>query len=193
MARIPPIELGEGQPSDRDLLQTSMHPESLDESYRHLFSRPERNVHLTIGHNPAILDTFRTTNAEVYDGCGLSKREREIVILTVASESESRYEWHQHVRHALAAGFTRDEIRALGEGETDPFTDAEAALHRYVSAFVRETVDDSTHEELAAHVDTETLVGTAVLASRYVGLAKVLTAFDVETEEPFVGWDLEGL
>lgn len=156
MVRIPSIELDEEQPLDRDLLQTSMPPESLNESYRHLISRPERNVHLTIGHNQAIIETFRNTNAEVYDACGLSKREREIVILTVASESESRYEWHQHVRHAMAAGFTCEEIHTLDEGETETFTDAEAALHRYVPAFVRETVDDSTYEELADYFNIET-------------------------------------
>lgn len=193
MARIPPIDPDDVPESDRDLLRTRMSPESLDEAYRHLFSRTERNVHLTLANNPDLLETFRRTNAEVYDGAGLSKREREIVILTVAAETDSRYEWHQHVRHAMFAGFTPEEVRAIADGDPATFDEYETALHRYAAAFVRGTVDDATHAALADHVDEETLVGVAILASRYVGLAKVLEAFDVETEEPFVGWDLEGL
>lgn len=192
MARLPyrtPEEL-EG---DHDLLTSSMDAEDLPEEYQHLYSTNVRHVHRTIANNPDILEAFRTYNGAVWHDSGLGDRERELVILSIAGEVPSRYEWHQHVRHGLAVGLSEAEIVAAGAGDADAFEGSESALVAYAHAFARGEVDDALHEALAEYADDATIVGAGALAAAYLGLAHLLDALNVEPEEEFVGFELENL
>lgn len=192
MARVPYVD-PETFSGDPDLLRTSMDDEDLPEEYRDLFSTGSRHVHRAIGNNPAALRGFRESNATVWGESGLTDRQRELTILAVARASDSRYEWHQHVRHGLSVGLTPEEIRAVSGEEYDDFPEVEAALLAYASATGHGTVTDETFERFEAQFDRETVVGTTMLAGSYAGLARALDAMGVEPEEEFVGWDLEGL
>ncbi len=46
----------------------------------------------------------------------LSRRDTELVILRVAWQCSSTYEWHQHVLIALRVGLTPDENAAVADG-----------------------------------------------------------------------------
>lgn len=170
-----------------------MDPEDLDEEYQQLLSTQTRNVHRTLARNPAVLDAFRTSIGALWDVSELTARRRELTILATANQTRCRYEWHQHVRHALAVGLTEGEIRAIATEDLQPLAPEDTALVRYAQAFVDGTVDDAIHEAVATYVDDETIVAVAVLAGTYLGLAHVIDAFGVETEEGFVGWHLEAL
>ena len=192
MARVPYVD-PETFPGDRGLLETSMDDDDLPEPYREVFSTGTRHVHRAIGNSPAMLGGFRESNATVWGESGLTERERELTILAVARASDSRYEWHQHVRHGLSVGLTPDEIRAVGREAYDGFDDEEAALLAYASATARGTVDDGTFDRFAERFDRETVVGATMLAGSYAGLARSLDAMGVGPEEAFVGWDLAEL
>ena len=192
MARVPYVD-PEAFPDDPDLLVTSMDPEDLPEAYRGTFGTGPRHVHRAIGNSPGALRAFRGSIREFWHESGLSDRERELAILAAARGSDARYEWHQHVRHGLSVGLTPAEIRAIGREEYGGFDEAEAALLAYAVAAARGTVDDETFERFAEGFDRETAVGTTVLVGSYAGLARTLDAMAVEPEEPFVGWELEGL
>lgn len=193
MPRIGPADETELPPKRRDLLKTSMEPDELDEEYQQLLSTQRRNVHRTLAKNPTVLDTFRSAISALWDVPELTARKRELTILATASRARCRYEWHQHVRHALAVGLTESEIRAIGAGDLQLLFPEDAAVVGYVEAFVDGAVDDEIHETVATHVDKKTIVAVAVLAGMYLGLARVIDAFCVETEEEFVGWRLEAL
>ena len=75
------------------------------------------NVYSAIGNNPAVLAGFREFLGSLWEHSGLSDRQREIAILTAASEIGSEYEWHQHVNIATDAGLTREEIAAIGRDD----------------------------------------------------------------------------
>ena len=77
--------------------------EEIDEEYEDLIVstlQPGKrvNVYSAIGNNGPVLAGFREFLGSLWEHSGLTDRQREIVILTAASEIGSEYEWHQHVR-----------------------------------------------------------------------------------------------
>ncbi|MFN0095524.1 MAG: carboxymuconolactone decarboxylase family protein [Dehalococcoidia bacterium] len=131
------------------------------------------------------LNAFR-----VWRASGLSDRAREIVILRAAFTQESRYEWHQHVRIARGAGLTDAEINAVTAWrDATCFSPAERALLAYVDAMAAgpRPSDDVFAAVATGRSDAE-MVGVTFLVGLYFSLAKLMAAFDLETEEPFVGW-----
>lgn len=131
----------------------------------------------------------REYGAAVRADAGLTERERELAVLTIAHRLRSRYVWHQHVRFAVGRHVTAAELVAIAAGDDGPFDDAEATLVAFVRQFVDRATDDGIQRRLAAAYDHGTLVGTCLLASIYVGLTLTVEALGVEIEEDeFVGW-----
>lgn len=191
MARISLIDHEDLEPDQQDLLDVLSDPDSVPEEYRHLLSSETRNVFRTIGHHPSVLAQFRELGGTLWDEIGLTTRQRELLILGVARELGSEYVWHQHVRISLSNGFTEDEVRAISASRLDDFEPEEATLIRYATAFARGEVTDDVHDEAERVFDEETLVGLGMSVSFYLTIIRMMDAFDVETEEPFVGWNLE--
>lgn len=191
MARIPHVDREDLPPDQRSLLDTVS--DRADADADHGFPSESLNIYRTLGNHPDLLSGFRAYASTLWAESGLDPTERELVILTMAHAARSEYEWHQHVRVALDAGMDVETIRAVSTGETGSFAPEHAALVAYVRRYVDGEVDDTTHDRLADHYDPDTLVGIALLSGCYLGLARVLDAFDVETEVPFVGWNLENL
>ena len=193
MARVSYIEPDDVPEDDVQLLRTSMTRDELPEVAATLLDDRVRNVHRAIANNRPVLRTFRRANATLWNESGLTDRQRELVVLTVARGSDAAYEWHQHIRHALNAGVTVEEIRAISRGEWAAFGGEERALVAYVSAYVKGAVTDAEHDSMTTYFEASTVVGVAMLAGAYLGLAHTLDALAVEPEEKFVGWDLENL
>lgn len=166
----------------------------LPEEYQYLMSEDslgEQNIFRAMGNNPKVMQSYMRYGTTLWNDCGLTYRERELVILAAARALESRYEWQQHVRLGRDAGITDEELLAISRGETDRFPPAEQALISYGDAFVTENLTDAHHDAVAQHFETSTVTGTAMLASHYVATARVLDALDVPLEDDFVGWELE--
>lgn len=193
MARISLIDHEDLEPEQRDLLEVLSDPDNVPEAYRHLLSSSTRNVFRAIGHHPSVLAQFRELGGTLWDEIGLTTRQRELLILGVARALRSEYVWHQHVRIALANGFSEDEVRAISASRLGEFEPEEATLIRYTAAFARGEVSDDVHEEAIEVFDEEMLVGLGMSVSFYLTIIRMMEAFDVETEEPFVGWTLENV
>lgn len=193
MARVPYVDPEALPDGDDHLLRTSMDAADLPEEGRHLFTTEVRNVHRAIGNNVPVLRGFREMNRTVWRHSGLTARQRELVILAVARATGSRYEWHQHVRHALSVGLGADEIRAISREDHADFPSIETALLDYATAAATGSVEAADFDPFEDAFDVETTVGVTMLVSAYAGLALALDAMAVEPEEPFVGWDLDGL
>jgi alkylhydroperoxidase family enzyme len=180
MARVPPVTASDLDPEHRDLIVSSLQPgETL-------------NVYSTIGNNESILVGLRAFLSTLWDESGLSDRQREIVILTTASETRQDYEWHQHVGIASNAGLDRTEIGAIARDDRAGFSTSEQALIAYTRAVIRGRVTDALHEAAAEQFDEETMIGAAATAAGYLALGRMIEAFDIEIEadEEFVGWDV---
>lgn len=193
MARIPYVDRTELNETDRELLDSTSPPESLDPELRHLMATRERNSYRAVGHHPTVLRLFRELVDELKARSGLSMFEQELVVLGCAREIPSRYEWHNHARIALGAGISPDEIVAISRMEFDAFDDRHAMLLRYVRRFLHGTVDDDLHEELSRWYDDDQIVAIAMFAGYWLANARMVEALGVEIEEPFIGWELERL
>lgn len=165
----------------------------LPEEYQSLLDEDalgERNIFTTMGNNPAILRSYMLYGSTLWNDCGLSAHDRELAILAVARELDSRYEWEQHVDIGYTADVSPKEIRAIGSGNVEYFDERTQAVLEYVRAFATNDVSDAVHQQLELHFDHETVVGIGMLASHYVATAFFLKGFEVPLEETtFVGWE----
>ncbi|SEH17818.1 Carboxymuconolactone decarboxylase family protein [Natronorubrum sediminis] len=191
MVRVPYVNRDDLPAEKRDLLR-SFRAETPEE-YRHLLSSEERNVYRTLAHVPNSLEQFRAFGGTLREELGLDPRERELVILTAANALGSAYEWHQHVRIGLAEGLSREEILAISDRRYESFEGTERALVEYVDAYVAGSVDDETFGVLSERVNESKIVGIGLLAGMYIVIGRQMDALEVETEEPFVGWELENI
>ena len=149
---------------------------------------PVLNVTRMFFVNPAI----ETNAIQVWRACGLDGRKREIVILRAAFQKRSTYEWHQHVRIARGEGLSDAEINAVRNWrESSLFDGDERALLAYVDELAANP--RPSDESLAAirngRSDAE-IFGITYLVTLYFQLAHMMAAFDLETEVPFVGWEV---
>lgn len=148
----------------------------------------------TFANNPALAETHVHANVSMWTKTGLSPREVEFVILAVAREIGSDYEWHDHVIAAVErAGLTREEVLAVSRRNTDALAASERTLVEYTFEFVREygEVSEQRFASLADHYDDSTRMGITMLAGYYVFLHHVAAALGLKLEEEFVGWELE--
>lgn len=179
MARVPYTTAEELDPEYRDLIVSSLQPGKT------------RNVYAAIGNNPAVLEGVRAFFGSLWSDSGLTDRQREIVILTAASEIGSEYEWHQHANIALDSGVETAEIGAIARDDRTPFSGKEAALIAYTRAVARGRAEDPHHAAISEYFDDETVVGIATTAAGYAALGNVIDALgiEIETDEEFIGWE----
>jgi alkylhydroperoxidase family enzyme len=105
---------------------------------------------------------------------------------------QSTYEWHQHVRIALSESLSAAEIDAVRDWRwSSLFSEDERALLAYVdelAAALRPS--DEAFAAFAAGRSPAQVLGITMLITAYFQLAHVMAALDLETEEPFVGWEI---
>lgn len=156
-----------------------------------LSSKSTRHTYRIIANNTDVLEAFRRFGAAMKESTGLSSRDRELVILSVARTLDSAYEWHQHVSVAMDVGFEKEEVLAIAEHEFDIFTEKESTLLEYVAAFTERSVTDNLHERLMEYYDASEIIGITMLAGYYINIDYVGDALDLDLEEEFIGWDLQ--
>jgi alkylhydroperoxidase family enzyme len=179
MARVPYVDETTLPRQHQDLLVSALQGKKL-------------SIYSAVGNNPAVLYGLRTFLGTLWRDSGLDPHQRELVILAVARETESAYEWHQHVAIGRDVGLSDSEILAVADGDLDVFDRGDRTLIQYALAVVDGTVDEACHDDLAAAHGPETVVGIGALASGYLGITRLLAALDIEPETPFVGWQLDG-
>lgn len=182
MARVPYVPQEELDPEYQDLVVSSLQPGE------------QLNVYSALGNNQEVLRGMREFLGALWTHSGLTDRRREVVILTVASETGSEYEWHQHVSIASGTDLETGEIAAIGRDDRTVFPEDERALISYTRAVARGRVTDELHEAASEYLDEDALVGAASTAAGYLALGRVIDALGVETEPgaQFVGWDPSG-
>ena len=150
------------------------------------------NIFRAMGNNPAVLRGYLRLGNALWADCGLDLVTRELVILRAAILQHSMYEWHQHVRIGRQAGLTTGQVNALHHWrQGNAFTPPQRALLQYVDALSStDHPGQEAFDELAAHFPPATVVGVTVLAAYYFATAKFLGAMEVQTETPFIGWEV---
>lgn len=170
MARVPYVSEDDVSEEYRDMLTSQLQPgEPL-------------NLYAALGNNEELLAGMRSYFGAMWSESGLSEREREFVILAVADEAGSDYEWYQHLNIAANAGLTDTEISAIVTDDLVALDDEAALLVEYARAVVAGRVTDDLHDRLAARYDDSTVVAVATIAGSYLGLARFIDAMAIEAE-----------
>lgn len=177
------------------LTQRSDIPEELQYVWdRNAASGMPANIFRLMANNPELWRQYMRMGGSIWRQCGLSFQQRELVILRTAILHRSAYEWHQHVRIGRESGLTDDKIVALHNWrQSSLFSAPEKALLGYADAVnASDHPSDEVHNALAEHFDAAAIVGINLLTGWYTLTARFLGAMEAETEEPFVGWQLNG-
>lgn len=142
----------------------------------------------TFARHPALAQAFLTFNGHLLYGSTLSVRERELLILRVASLRRSDYEWAQHAILARKAGLTESQIAAVAEGPDAPqWPAADRALLRAADELLTDgTVETATWDALAREFAEQQLMDIVFTVGTYSLLAMALRAFDVQPEDGLI-------
>lgn len=168
----------------------------VEEKYQYLLDEEamgEINLLCAMANNPEVLQSYMRYGSTLWEQSGLEPEEVELLILSVASALEAKYEWQQHVPIALDMGVNRETIQTIAREEYDNLTDRHQAIIQYAIAVATEENTDDWCDELANHVDEGTIVGTTLLSSHYLATARFLAALSIPLEESFIGWNLSNL
>jgi alkylhydroperoxidase family enzyme len=165
----------------------------LREIYKQVLSTPSGdplNVFATLAHNPRVLKRF-----SLFAGLFLAKnsipfREREIVILRVARNSRSVYEFGQHTVIGRECGLVDAEIADLARKRPAlKWSSRDAGLIAMADELCSvNDVSDSTWTELTSEWSESELVELIMLVGSYRALAGFLNATRVERDAGVPGW-----
>lgn len=120
---------------------------------------------------------------------GLPRRDTEIAILRVGWNSQSRYEWGQHVDIGLRAGVTAEEITRVTIGHSAAGWEPHvvAVLKACDELNVERMISEDTWQVLAAHYSEKLLLELVMLINHYYMLAGVLNSTGLVLDERLEG------
>lgn len=111
----------------------------------------------------------------------LSKRSREVIILTVGAVWQAPYELYAHCAVARYVGHSDDAVRTLAEGGLPQNLTAEEAIaHRVARALsVEHRLSEALYREAEATLGAEGVMEAVVLTGIYHTVCAILNAFEI--------------
>jgi AhpD family alkylhydroperoxidase len=142
------------------------------------------NVLGTLARHPALTTAFHTFNGHVLFATTLTPRQRELLVLRVATVRRCDYEWAQHVVLAADAGISPAEVEWITEGPAAGWSALEAALVRAVDELLADAeITAATWAALATELDEQQLMDVVFTVGAYDVLAMALKSFRVELDD----------
>jgi len=117
-------------------------------------------------------------------GGTLPREEAELVILRVACNTDSEYEWVQHERIAQRAGLTAEQVERVRDGADAPgWSPRQALLLRAADELHADRrISDALWAQLAGEYDERGLIELCLLVGHYEMLAMTLRSLDVQPD-----------
>jgi alkylhydroperoxidase family enzyme len=139
----------------------------------------------TLARHPELTRAYHTFNGYILFGSTLSPRQRELLVLRVATLRESEYEWAQHSVLAGDVGLDEDEVRRITQGPDTPgWSPLDQAMLRSVDELIGDgMVSDSTWKTLAGELDEQQLMDLVFTVGAYEVLAMAFRSFGVELDD----------
>ena len=143
------------------------------------------NIFTTLGQHPRLFRSWLRYSAHLMPFGKLSRRDTELVILRVAWQCRSTYEWHQHVPLALRVGLTPDEVAAVADrpaadGLTEPQRTLLAACDELLAA---RALTDATWSAVRANLCDREAIELCLLIGHYQGLASAIGGLAIQIEQ----------
>jgi alkylhydroperoxidase family enzyme len=181
-----PLPLGEWPPEMRQAI-AALRPEHP----RHPFpprrdDRPKGlNVLGMLAHHPQLATAYHSFCGHALYGTTLTQRQREIIVLRVATVRSSEYEWAQHAVIAADVGLDRDDVARVAAGpDADGWDPLDRALVAAVDELVADArIGDDTWAVLSRSLDTQQIMDVVFTVGSYEVLAMALRTFDVQLDD----------
>ncbi len=119
-------------------------------------------------------------------GGKLPRRDTELIILRVAHNTGSEYEWSQHERIGVRAGLSEEEVSRVRIGPDAPGWDERQELLLRAADEMHNAgrIEDELWARLARHLDEVRLIELCMLIGHYEMLAMTLNTLEVQPELP---------
>ena len=150
------------------------------------------NIFRTMSHHPWVTKRFLQLGTQLLVRGSLPARERELLILRTGWNTQSEYEWGQHVAIGRAVGLNDVELARIKAGpDAAGWSDVDAALLRAADELhAGSTITGDTWSQLqAAYPDEQTLIEIVMVVGYYHLVAFFLNTTGVEREPGVVGLD----
>ena len=185
MARLEPLPPGEWPEAMRDAL-AALRPADARHPRPETKGRPKAlNALGTLARHPELTKAFNTFNGYILFSSTLTPRQREILVLRVASLRQSAYEWEQHRVLAADAGLQPDEVVWIAQGPDAPgWSSLDRAMLSAVDDLIGTAeISEGTWRVLAAELDDRQLMDLVFTVGAYDVLAMAFRSFGVELDE----------
>ncbi len=148
------------------------------------------NVLRTLMRNMPLLTSWNALAGHLMTRSSLSPRERELLIMRVAWQTQSDYEWGQHVLMSKAAGLTAADHERIKAGpDSAGWEPLEAAMLTAVDELLESTqMSDATWSTLAAQLNEMQLTDLIFTVGQYNMLAMALKTLRVERDAGVPGF-----
>ena len=143
------------------------------------------NIFTTLGQHPRLFRAWLRYSARLMPFGSLPRRDTELVILRVAWQCRSAYEWNQHVALALRVGLTQAEVAGAAEGPSAIiFTARQRSLLAASDELLAErALSDVTWSAVRAILDDRQAIELCLLVGHYQGLASAVGGLGIQVEE----------
>ena len=142
------------------------------------------NVFTTLARHRVLFRRWLLFAGALMPGGKLPRRDSELVILRVAHNTGSEYEWAQHERLGRIAGLGEEEIARVraGAGAGD-WSQRQALLLAAVDELhAGDRIAAATWDGLCRHLDEIELIELCMLAGHYAMLAGALNTLEVQSD-----------
>jgi alkylhydroperoxidase family enzyme len=142
------------------------------------------NIFTTLGQHPRLFRAWLRYSAHLMPFGKLPRSDTELVILRVAWQCRSAYEWHQHVPIALRVGLTPDEVAGVADSfPADGFTERQRTLLAASDELLaRRALSDTTWSAVQATLRTRDAIELCLLIGNYQGLASTIGGLAIQIE-----------
>ena len=141
-------------------------------------------VFTTLAHHRRLFRRWLPFAGALMPGGVLPRADSELVILRVAHNTGSEYEWRQHERLAQGAGLSAAEVAQVRDGAAaDGWRHRQSLLLRAADELHEErTISDDLWAELRPLLSDQELIELCMLVGHYEMLAMTLNALAVEPD-----------
>ncbi|WP_029432301.1 carboxymuconolactone decarboxylase family protein [Blastococcus sp. URHD0036] len=181
--RLAPVPADQWDESSRAMLRGHLRT-----AEKYLSGEPDAprlpNVLGILGHQLSLGSAWLHYNGVLLQDVSLEPRLRELLILRVAWQTHSRYEWVQHARIGQQVGLTYPQVEAVTRGSDDPvWTPVERLLLDATDQLLDvHRVEDATWSGLQGELDSGQLLEVLFIVGSYLCLALVFNSVGLELD-----------
>jgi 4-carboxymuconolactone decarboxylase len=131
------------------------------------------------------VEAHTTINRYLRFDAGFDAKLRETIILTVAREMDSQFEWAAHEPEALKEGVAPQIVDVIKHRKsTAGLAERDAAIIEFGRELFRtHKVSSATFARMRQHFEPNKLVDLVLLMGNYAGTALLLAAFDMQVPD----------